>query len=84
MKVYYKAVYVANDGKEFDNQNACIKYEKENHYYAKIKSTLKEVKEICKTHLCDECPLTNCGRCFFKNEDINDKTHCVEPYNWSF
>lgn len=52
--------YIADDGKEFDNLEACEKYEKED---MPIMKAAKELQIYCISHTCCNCAFHNSDGC---------------------
>lgn len=70
-----KIRYEAKDGKIFDNEQDCKKYETETaELVERLKSMIVELQNFCNDHYdvddgsCGYCPLRNEG-CPFRNED---------------
>lgn len=74
-------IYIAEDGREFNNKEDCIKHEKELLYINGLKKALLEVKKICGAYACCNCPLADNEKCpaSFKYSDWDE---VYEPYNW--
>ena len=80
-----KHIYIAYDGKEFANRNACEIYETKLYYkktkeelagLPNIKKAMSVISEYCTSHACcDECPMlisspVRC--CYFRDKSPNN------------
>lgn len=77
MKIITKKVYVAFDGKEFDNENDCKRYEKINEKTKKVLSVFPIIKSICEEMggTCKGCYFFQDGCIFMGNST---------PCDWVF
>ena len=55
-----KMIYIADDGKEFDNMEKCEDYEKE---ITSIKKTAKDLQDYCISHPCSHCAFNGSDGC---------------------
>ena len=52
--------YIAFDGTEFDNENACLNYESSSSASTKsIIEAASVIKQYCMAKVCDRCPFEN-------------------------
>lgn len=68
-----KIIFIAEDGREFETKEECLKYEQELETY-KLADALGD---FCATSRCPDCLFWREGECFFVN---NSKT----PAEWNF
>ena len=57
-----KTIYIADDGKEFDNKSDCIYYESKTYQlnnFNRVVEAAKVIKEYCIKMRCADCPLHN-------------------------
>ena len=70
-------LYIAEDGREFSNEQECKNYEKNCKLSKEFDETLKAVKEYCRCHNCDE-------RCIFYSCEAGTRCLLNEPYHWEY
>lgn len=70
-------IYIAEDGREFQNEQECKDYEENCKLSKEFDETLKAVEEYCRCHECDE-------RCMFYYCDGGTNCLLNEPYNWDY
>ena len=66
-----KQTFIAFDGKEFETEEECVKYENLKSVITDTIPTLKKIKEMChKQANCDFCVFVNnaSGNCLLKEE----------------
>ena len=52
-----KTVYVANDGKEFNDKKDCVNYEQSKALPKEIITAIKTLSTFCENSKCSACPL---------------------------
>lgn len=83
MKIKYNPTYVSYDGREFENENECKKYEK--RQAKDFLGTLKKLKQFCYN-------MEQCENCHFFGEDggciimenVMVAGELVPPGDWNF
>lgn len=70
-----KTVYVANDGKIFNNKNDCYIYERS----LSVNGAIRVIKSLCNEFCCEQCP-------FYKSPETSESKVCMfvenKPLFW--